>query len=145
MIGTKTTYPLTMESTIFVKRMIFSDLSTIGELLFDNERLCYTLEDTVRKDGVKIHGKTAIPAGKYEVVVSFSNRFQRYLPLLLNVPYFEGVRIHPGNTPQDTEGCILVGKMHGVDLVTDSRVAFNELFAKIEEAIRKRKIFLSIG
>lgn len=134
-----------MESTIFIKRKVFTDLSTIGELSFDNEPLGYTLEDTVRKDGVKVYGKTAIPAGKYEVVISFSNHFQKLLPLLLNVPGFEGVRIHSGNRPEDTEGCLLVGKEKGVDVVTDSRTAFNELMPKIEEALKSRKVYVSIG
>lgn len=134
-----------MESTIFIKRKTFTDLSTIGELLFDNEPICFTLEDTVRKNGVKIFGKTAIPSGKYELVINYSNKFQKMLPLLINVPGFEGVRIHSGNRPEDTEGCILVGKDSGQDLVSDSRVAFNELFAKIQDAIQSRKVFVSIG
>jgi len=134
-----------VESIIFVKRKMFSDLSTIGELSFDNEKLCYTLEDTVRKDGIKIYGKTAIPSGKYEIAINYSEKFKKQLPLLLNVPNFEGVRIHSGNTPEDSFGCLLVGKGHGVDVVTDSRTAFNELFAKIEEALKSRKVFISIG
>jgi hypothetical protein len=88
-------------------RKEFTDRSTIGELHVNGVFECFTLEDTVRP--VKIKGETAIPEGRYEVVVNFSERFQRPLPLLLNVPNFEGVRIHPGNTDKDTEGCILVG------------------------------------
>ena len=88
-----------------VERTDFSETSTIGKLYVDDQFECYTLEDKVRP--VKIKGKTAIPAGRYEVIVNFSQRFGRMLPLFLNVPNFEGVRIHPGNTAADTEGCIL--------------------------------------
>lgn len=68
--------------------------------------ICHTLED-VQRD-VKIAGKTAIPWGMYKLIVNMSNRFKKRLPLLLDVPNFAGVRIHGGNTEQNTEGCILV-------------------------------------
>ena len=125
-----------------VKRLEFSDDSTIGELSVDGQFECYTLEDKVRP--VKIKGKTAIPAGQYEVVINFSQRFQKLLPLLLNVPNFEGVRIHPGNIPANTEGCILVGDTKGVDFIGQSRVAFARLFEKMKTAAETRKIFIEI-
>jgi len=70
-----------------VKRKIFTDKSTIGELYIDGVFECYTLEDTVRQ-GPKVFGKTAIPTGTYKVIVNMSNRFKRLLPLLVNVPEF---------------------------------------------------------
>src|ERR1700748_794173 len=82
-----------------LNRVQFTAISTIGELWLNDWMECYTLEDCVRKE--KIPKITAIPAGRYEVIVNFSNRFQRQLPLLLGVKNFEGVRIHPGNAPED--------------------------------------------
>jgi len=81
--------------------------STIGKLYVNELYHCYTLEDKERE--VKVQNVTAIPKGRYEVIVNFSNRFQQQMPLLLNVPNFEGVRIHWGNYSKDTEGCILLG------------------------------------
>lgn len=100
-------------------RVYLSDKYTIGKLYINDKYFCDTLEDKVRdinKDGkfdngeIKIHGETAIPYGTYKVIVNYSNHFQRNLPLLLDVPSFEGIRIHRGNTASDTEGCILLGE-----------------------------------
>jgi len=107
--------------------------ATIGELSVDMAFECYTCEDEVRE--VKIHGETAIPPGTYSVIITPSQRFKRDLPLLENVPNFEGIRIHPGNTSADTEGCILPGKGRTDRTVTESRAAFNALFAKIQDAL----------
>jgi hypothetical protein len=117
--------------------------STMGELSVDGQFECYTLEDTVRP--VKIKGKTAIPAGRYQVIINQSQRFGRRLPLLLDVPDFEGVRIHPGNTAADTEGCILVGDTKSEGFVVQSKAAFERLFDKLETAARTEKIFIDIG
>jgi hypothetical protein len=106
-----------------------SEKSTQGVLKIDGIFECYTLEDVVRPK--KIAGITAIPVGIYKVVITPSNRFKRDLPLLVNVPGFEGVRIHPGNTDADTEGCILVGTSSGKDSIGNSRIAFNQLFEKL--------------
>jgi Family of unknown function (DUF5675) len=124
-------------------RKIFSDKSTIGELSVNGAFECFTLEDPVRP--VKIKGDTAIPAGTYEVAVTFSNRFQKFLPLLLNVPNFEGIRIHTGNTPKDTLGCILVGQGKGVDSISASRLAFAPLFEKIQSVVRTEKVTIEIS
>lgn len=107
---------------------------TIGLLTVDGTNECFTLEDAVRT-GEKVYGATAIPAGAYNVVITPSNRFKRDLPLLENVPNFEGVRIHAGNTAADTEGCILVGSSKGPDAVYESRKAFESLFNKIKAAL----------
>lgn len=109
-----------------------TDKSTPGVLSVDNVFSCYTLEDVVRDK--KIKGETAIPSGTYKVIINMSNRFKRLLPLLIDVPNFEGVRIHPGNTDLDTEGCILVGESHANDFVGSSRVAFNRLFEQMKIA-----------
>jgi hypothetical protein len=111
---------------------------TIGQLSVDSMPQCYTLEDVVRPAGApKVFGQTAIPAGVYGVVITFSPHFQRDLPLLVNVPGFESVRIHPGNTAADTEGCILVGVDRASDSIGRSRVAFDALFPKIQQALAR--------
>lgn len=118
---------------------------TIGSLSVDGTWECWTLEDQLRPRGVKVAAQTCIPSGRYEVKLTFSNRFQRVLPLLLDVPMFEGIRIHPGNTVQDTEGCILVGTDRLGSSVWRSRDAFNALFSKMHEADRKgERIWISI-
>ena len=107
--------------------------ATTGELWLDGLVECFTCEDVVRP--VKIKGETAIPAGRYQIKITPSARFKRDLPLLLNVPNFEGVRIHTGNTAEDTEGCILVGQEMLADGVTHSRDAFAHLFPKLRAAL----------
>lgn len=123
-------------------RKTFTEKSTIGELSVDDVRECFTLEDRVRPK--KIKGQTAIPAGTYQVIIDFSNRFQRLMPLLINVPNFAGVRIHAGNTYADTEGCILVGQNWSKDFIGNSRPAYAALFKKLQAAYKKEKIFLEI-
>lgn len=123
-------------------RNVFTDNSTIGELSVNGVFECFTLEDKVRP--VKIKGETAIPAGTYEVAVTFSNKFQKFLPLLMSVPNFDGIRIHPGNFPKDTLGCILVGQGKGVDSITNSRLALASLFEKIQAVVRTEKVFIEI-
>lgn len=112
-----------------------SQFSTIGKLFVDGKFQCFTLEDVVRE--TKIPGQTAIPAGTYSISVTWSPHFLTFLPLLNLVPGFSGVRIHPGNKAADTEGCILVGKIAGQDVVLESRPAFADLFPKIDEASQR--------
>ena len=119
---------------IEVKRFEFKDTYTVGKMYIDNIYECYTLEDVVRK-GAKVNGQTAIPTGTYNLIINHSNRFNRDLPLLENVPNFTGVRIHSGNTSANTEGCILVGTTwSGKDFIGNSKVAFNKLFEKLKKA-----------
>ena len=118
---------------------------TIGRLEDENgKKICDTLEPTWRdyKGGeMKIPKKSAIPEGSYRVVVTKSQRFQKYLPLLVGVPGFEGVRIHAGNTSRDTEGCILVGHNLQVGKVLWSRITLSKLMKIIEN---EKEIFMTI-
>ena len=114
-----------------LKRAVKTPESTIGQLSVDGVFQCYTLEDVTRT-GSKVFGQTAIPAGEYKVIITMSPKFKRLLPLIVDVPGFDGIRIHPGNTAKDTEGCILVGTSSGLNVVNNSRVAFDALFSKLQ-------------
>ena len=115
---------------------------------------CYSLEDTdrgLKQDmpiegikAIKIASKTAIPYGRYEVILSFSNRFQKQLPLLLNVPGFEGIRIHAGNTDADTEGCILLGMNKSIDSITESRKAMMMFMGILKAELKSSKVFIEV-
>ena len=115
---------------------------TPGRLSIDGEPECFTLEDVVRD--VKIPGETAIPAGRYRVVIDYSQRFQKLLPRLLDVPHFAGVRIHAGNTAADTHGCILVGLGQGPQGITRSRKAMARLLPQIAQAATKGDVWIDI-
>lgn len=118
---------------------------TIGSMSVDGQWECWTLEDVVRPDGVKIHGETAISKGNYDVKITLSPRFKRQLPLIIDVKNFVGIRIHPGNTAGDTEGCILVGQDRLKKSIGRSVLAFNALFAKMNAALlRGEQINLEI-
>ena len=127
---------------IKVIRDTFTEDSTIGKMYINDKYHCYTLEDKVRE--VKVQNVTAIPKGRYEVIVNFSNRFQQLMPLLLNVPNFEGVRIHWGNYSKDTEGCILVGSSKSVNMIGNSRAQYTKLMAELKKATKTEKIFITI-
>jgi hypothetical protein len=121
---------------IEVIRTKFDDTCSIGEMLVDGSHECYTLEPVTRPaDAEKIFGKTAIPYGTYPVTVSFSGHFQRDMPLLVGVPNFSEVRIHPGNYASNTEGCCLVGEGESADAITQSVAAFDALWPKIRDAV----------
>lgn len=125
-----------------IVRDTFTDKSTIGSLYIDDVFVCYTLEDVVREDGVKIYGETAIPDGIYSVTLSWSNRFKRVLPLIYNQPdlsvqsegvRFDGIRIHAGNTDKDTHGCPLVGFTKSKDFIGNSRKAFGRVMDLLKD------------
>jgi hypothetical protein len=122
-----------------LKRTGFGLNATLGELSVDGVFECYTLEDFVRAPAApKVFGETAIPTGTYPVTIERSPRFSALAghdvltPRLHNVPGFDGVLIHPGNGPEDTEGCILVGRAKvGPARIGESRKAYDALFLKL--------------
>jgi hypothetical protein len=144
---------------LLLTRYGFDAVSTIGKLTENGALLCYTLEDKdrgldsgmdaeiVRKK--KVDGKTAIPYGRYEINCTYSPRFKRVLPQLMAVKGFAGIRIHPGNFNEDTEGCLLPGlsskysKQKGF-YVEQSRTAFESLYDKIGRALLNEKVFITI-
>lgn len=130
-----------------VKRLYKKDTYTIGVLIVDGEKFSDTLEDKVRdlKSEKKVYGETAIPAGKYKVVMSMSSKFKRVMPYLENVPQFTGIMIHPGNTIKDTLGCILVGENKKKGQLVNSRKYSDELNKRINEAIeRKEQVWIEV-
>lgn len=132
---------------IRVERIALRPTYTIGRLYINGKYTCDTLEDKVRdlKREPKVQGKTAIPDGKYLVRLTYSNRFKKVLPLLVDVPYFEGVRIHSGNDEDDTEGCILVGKNKEKGKVLESRVTMTSLMYDLQQAHnRNEKITIEV-
>ena len=83
------------------------DRNIIGDIHTNNKFFCYSLEDEIRADGVKRYGVTAIKADTYEIEVTYSNKFKREMILIKNVPQFSGIRMHGGNTSENSLGCIL--------------------------------------
>ena len=126
---------------LLVERNLSDDECTLGKLSVNEDFECYTLEPVVREQmGIpvknwKIPGKTAIPAGSYDVIIDYSEHFGRNMPHVLNVPGFDGVRIHSGNTAADTEGCLLLGEGEGKDAILNSHAAFDRFFNKLQDAI----------
>jgi len=134
---------------LILKRIAKRKTYTIGRLYireqvmdeylpgYEDRYFCDTLEPTWRDyehGAYKVKGRSAIPEGRYAVVISWSPKFKQWLPILLGVPKFEGIRIHAGNTAKDTEGCILIGLNKLVGQVVDSRIWLHRLKQKIVEA-----------
>lgn len=117
---------------LHLKRTFLGSKYTIGRLTIDDVYFCDTLEDVERE--VKIPKETCIPRGTYKVAMDFSMRFQELMPHILDVPNFEGIRIHAGNTAADTEGCILLGTNSKPGMVTNSRVIFNSFYTRLKNA-----------
>lgn len=127
---------------LLVKREFFAETYTIGKLYVDGVYFCDTLENPVRPEGVKIPNETAIPYGTYEVIVNFSPKFKRILPRLLNVPMFDGILIHRGNSVKDTSGCILVGENKVKGMVLNSTPYEEKLVELLKD---KKDIEITIG
>ncbi len=121
---------------------------TLGRLYIDGQYFCDTLEDTDRGltsdmpleeiKKKKIYGKTAIPSGLYTILYTYSPKYKRLMPLVDNVKGFSGIRIHSGNSAEDSLGCILLGKNTKVGMVTDSRNTCKKFYKLIEDAIYKK-------
>lgn len=130
---------------LVLERLQLDQDVTIGSMAVDGNWLCWTCEDPVRPPGVKVAGRTAIPAGRYRVVLSLSPRLGIVTPEVLNVPAFTGIRIHIGNDAGDTEGCILVGLDRLAKSVGRSRKAFAEVMARLQAATtRGEEIWLLV-
>lgn len=127
-----------------LSRAYLAETYTIGKLSINGKYFCDVLEDKVRdlnRDGdlddageTKVFGETAIPYGTYNIILTYSNRFKKVLPLLENVKGFDGIRIHPGNTAVDTHGCLLVGKNTEKGKVTSSKETFAKLMKVLVDA-----------
>ena len=106
---------------------------TIGALFVDGVFECFTIENPERE--VKLEDRTAIPCGTYPIEFTYSPHFNQVMPLLDNVPDFDSIRIHWGNTTADTEGCILVGQAVQAEYISNSRLAFAALYGKIKNVV----------
>lgn len=139
---------------------------TIGRFFVNDTRLCESLEDTDRGLNsnfteaaiklAKIYGQTAIPTGTYKVILSVSDKFKKkawaakyggLVPEIVGVKGFSGVRIHPGNTAEDTLGCVLVGENKKAGAVINSVKCYYELMDKyiFPAWTRKEEITIEIG
>ena len=136
---------------LILKRIAKKKSYTIGKLYVDGETFCDTLEPTWRDyahGAYKVKGCSAIPEGRYAVVISWSPKFKEWLPLLLGGPDFnkkwQGIRIHAGNTSCDTEGCILLGENREPGKVLDSRRYVNLLKRRLAQRPEGEGIHLTI-
>lgn len=147
---------------ITVVRKILNECDTIGDLYVsypeDPDTLnfvCNTLEDKVRnpkgtkkENFKKVYGETAIPYGTYRVVITYSNAFKKNLPEILNVPLYEGIRIHTGNHKDDTFGCLLLGDSPKISQtkswIYNSKVNYNKFIKILEPAIKKGRVIIEI-
>lgn len=126
-----------------LKRIANRPTYCIGKLYINGKYFCDTLEDTDRGLNssmseeelreMKIKGETAIPVGIYKVILNYSPKYKKVMPLITNVPAYSGIRIHSGNSAKDTEGCLLVGKNTVVGRLTDSRNTYNALFKRLQQ------------
>lgn len=142
---------------LVLQRKIFNTegtRTTIGELFADGKFICYTAEDEVRPDNIKVQDKTAIPTGEYNVIVNMSNRFKREMALIYNTPdykvkkgdvEFAGVRIHGGNDATNSSGCVLVAHNVSDDNTRIFGTAEADITKMIKSAIAaKQKVTLDV-
>ena len=137
-----------------LNRKWYTAKSTIGELLINGTFFCFVLEDVCRdlnRDGdlndpgeKKVQNQTCIPSGRYQVIIDNSARFKRPMPHVLNVPGFEGIRIHNGNTAADTDGCLLLGSTRSADFVGSSVDTFTRFFIRLRALIGTHNVFITI-
>lgn len=138
---------------IVVTRQPTKDGATLGKMTVDGTWIAYTLENPVREvtgepvESWKIQNHTAIPRGRFAVVLAHSDHFGRIMPHLMDVNGFVGVLIHWGNWVKDTEGCILVGfTIESPTMIGASREAFSALFAQINDAINAgQKVWCTVA
>ena len=140
---------------IIIKRIAKKSTYTIGKLYIDNKYFCDTLEDKDKglKDtmsieeilNIKVKHKTAIPTGNYNVDITYSPRFKKQLPIVLNVKGFDGIRYHNGNTDKDSSGCVLLGENKVIGKIINSKVTCDKFNTALTGAKnRKEKITLKI-
>lgn len=124
---------------LYINNTYFSDV------LEDPDRGLQNSMNLEEIQKIKIKGNTCIPYGTYDIIITYSPRFKKNLPLLLNVKGFEGIRIHSGNTPKDTEGCLLPGFNKIKGQVIESRVTTDKLIAQIQQTLNKgEKVTITI-
>lgn len=139
---------------IQLKRIAKKETYTIGKLYIDGVYFCDTIEDKDRGlnqamsindiKKKKVYGETAIPTGTYKLVIDYSNRFKKNMAHILNVPGYEGIRIHTGNSAKDSLGCIIVGKNKVVGKVVESRDTYSQLFPILQKAFKEGEIKITI-
>lgn len=154
--------PVDWALKITVVRKILNECDTIGDLYVSYPEdpttlnfVCNTLEDKVRnpkgtkkEDFNKVYGETAIPYGTYRVVITYSNAFKKNLPEILNVPLYEGIRIHTGNHKDDTYGCLLLGDSPKISQtkswIYNSKTNYNKFIKILEPALKKGRVIIEI-
>ena len=126
-----------------LKRIANRPTYCIGKLYINGKYLCDVLEDcdrgldsTMTEEDIKkikVKGETAIPTGIYKIILNYSPKFKKVMPLLTNVKGYSGVRIHSGNSAKDTEGCLLVGLNTVVGRLTNSKNTYNALYKRLQQ------------
>lgn len=139
---------------ITIERKYKKEKYTIGKMYIDGVYFCDVVEDKDKGlddsmteseiTAIKVYGKTAIPTGVYDLEWTFSNKFKRFLPEIKNVKGFSGIRIHSGNTAEDSLGCPIIGENKIKGGVVNSRVTCERLFIIIKNTIKKEKIKIEI-